>query len=38
MTDPHFWHAFRAGVLLAKRQVAAAEVYVGGVLDPALSI
>jgi hypothetical protein len=35
MTDPHLWHAFRAGVLLtlAQTQVASAEVYVGGVLD-----
>src|SRR6201991_5355552 len=35
MTDPHLWHAFRAGVLLtlAQTQVASAEVYVGGVID-----
>lgn len=39
MTDPHLWHAFRAGVLLtlAKKNVAALEVYVGGVVDPGLS-
>jgi hypothetical protein len=39
MTDPHLWHAFHAGVLLtlAKRQVVASEVYVGGVLDAPLS-
>jgi hypothetical protein len=36
MTDPHLWHAFRAGVLLvlARTQVAASEVYVGGHIDP----
>jgi hypothetical protein len=39
MTDPHLWHAFRAGLLLtlAKRNVAASEVYVGGVADSGLS-
>jgi hypothetical protein len=39
MTDPHLWHASRAGVLLvlAKTSVAAPEVYVGGVLDAELS-
>jgi len=39
MTDPHLWHAFRAGVLLilTQRQVAAPEVYVGGVVDPPLT-
>jgi len=39
MTDPHLWHAFRAGLLLtlAKRNVAAPEVYVGGVVDAGLS-
>jgi hypothetical protein len=39
MTDPHLWHAFRAGVLLtlAKKNVAASEVYVGGVADAGLS-
>jgi hypothetical protein len=39
MTDPHLWHAFRAGVLLvlAKKNVAASEVYVGGVVDAPLS-
>ena len=35
MTDPHLWHAFRAGLLLtlARKNVAASEVYVGGVAD-----
>jgi len=39
MTDPHLWHAFRAGVLLtlAKKNVPAAEVYVGGVADAGMS-
>jgi hypothetical protein len=39
MTDPHLWHAFRAGVLLAlaRKQVAASEVYVGGIIDSPLS-
>ena len=39
MTDPHLWHAFRAGVLLtlARKTVAASEIYVGGVADAELS-
>jgi hypothetical protein len=39
MTDPHLWHAFRAGVLLAlaRKHVAASEVYVGGIVDSPLS-
>jgi hypothetical protein len=39
MTDPHLWHAFRAGVMLAlaRKQVAASEVYVGGIVDAPLS-
>ena len=39
MTDPHLWHAYRAGVLLtlAKSHVAAPEVYIGGVVDEPLS-
>jgi hypothetical protein len=39
MTDPHLWHAFHAGVLLtlARRRMAAPEVYVGGVLDQPLT-
>jgi hypothetical protein len=39
MTDPHLWHAFRIGVLLtlAKTNVAASEVYLGGVVDQPLS-
>jgi hypothetical protein len=40
MTDPHLWYAFQAGVLLtlAKKHVAASEIYVGGTVDPWLSI
>jgi hypothetical protein len=39
MTDPHLWHAYRLGVLLAlaKDNVVAPEVYLGGVLDEPLS-
>ena len=39
MTDPHLWHAYRIGVLLtlAKNNVAASEVYLGGVVDEPLS-
>lgn len=39
MTDPHLWHAYRAGVLLmlAKNHVAVSEVYIGGVVDAPLS-
>jgi hypothetical protein len=39
MTDPHLWHAFRAGLLLtlARKNVAASEVYIGGVADAELS-
>src|SRR6202790_39605 len=39
MTDPHLWHAYRAGVLLmlAKNHVAASEVYIGGGVDAPLS-
>jgi hypothetical protein len=39
MTDPHLWHAFRAGLLLtlARKNVASSEVYVGGVADAELS-
>ena len=39
MTDPHLWHAFRAGLLLtlARKNVAASEFYVGGVAHAELS-
>jgi hypothetical protein len=39
LTDPHLWFAYQIGVLvtLAKDNVAAPEVYVGGALDPVLS-
>jgi hypothetical protein len=39
MTDPHLWHASRAGLLLtlARKNVATSEVYVGGVADADLS-
>jgi len=39
MTDPHLWHAFRAGLLLtlARKNVASSEVYVGGIADAELS-
>ena len=39
LTDPHIWFAYWIGVLLvlAARNVAASEVYVGGALDPPLS-
>jgi hypothetical protein len=39
MTDPHLWHAFRAGLLLtlARKNVASSEVCVGGVADAELS-
>ncbi len=39
LTDPHLWFAYQIGVLvtLAKHNVAASEVYVGGAIDPVLS-
>ena len=39
LTDPHLWFAYRLGVflILGKKQVTASEVYLGGVIDPALS-
>jgi hypothetical protein len=39
LTDPHLWFAYQIGVMvtLAKNNVAASEVYVGGAVDPALS-
>jgi hypothetical protein len=39
MTDPHLWFATRTGVYLAlgKKNVTAAEVYVGGLMDADLS-
>jgi hypothetical protein len=39
MTDPHVWFAYGIGVLLtlAKSNVGACEVYVGGEIEPALT-
>jgi hypothetical protein len=39
MTDPHLWFAYRLGVLvtLARKNVAASEIYVGGAVDRPLS-
>jgi hypothetical protein len=39
LTDPHFWFAYRIGVYLslARKGVAASEIYLGGELDHALS-
>src|ERR1700684_2999389 len=39
LTDPHLWFAYQIGVLvtLAKNNVTASEVYVGGAVNPALS-
>jgi len=39
LTDPHLWFAYWIGVLatLGKTAVTSSEVYVGGVVDPALS-
>jgi hypothetical protein len=39
LTDPHLWFAYQIGVMLtlAKDNVAASEVYVGGAVDPVLS-
>ena len=39
LTDPHLWFAFSIGLMvtLAGKNVAASEIYVGGVLDRALS-
>jgi hypothetical protein len=39
LTDPHLWFAYRIGVYLtlAKTGVASSDVYVGGVVEPALS-
>ncbi|MGE5159140.1 MAG: hypothetical protein ACM3OF_13465 [Gemmatimonas sp.] len=39
MTDPHIWFAYWSGVLLilARKHVCASEVYVGGVIEPALT-
>ena len=39
LTDPHLWFAYRIGVLLtlARKSVILSEVYLGGVIDPALS-
>src|SRR3954466_2382918 len=39
LTDPHLWFAYRIGIFLtlAKKQVTASDVYVGGAVDPVLS-
>ena len=39
MTDPHMWFACRIGVFLVfgKKGVTSSDVYIGGVIDPALS-
>jgi hypothetical protein len=39
LTDPHLWFAYWIGLLLTlgKQTVTASEVYVGGVIDPALT-
>jgi hypothetical protein len=39
LTDPHLWFAYRIGVflVLAKKNVTTSDVYVGGLIDPALS-
>jgi hypothetical protein len=40
LTDPHVWFAYWIGVLLtlAERNVTVSEVYVGGVIDRAMSV
>ena len=40
LTDPHLWFAYRIGVFvtLGKKRSRSSEVYIGGVIDPALSI
>jgi hypothetical protein len=40
LTDPHLWFAYRIGVLLTlgKKRVTSSEVYVGGLIDPPLSL
>jgi hypothetical protein len=40
LTDPHIWFAYAIGamVTLAKKTVTQSEVYVGGKLDPAMSL
>jgi hypothetical protein len=39
LTDPHLWFAYRIGIYLtlAKTGVTSSDVYVGGVVEPALS-
>jgi hypothetical protein len=39
LTDPHLWFAFSVGLMvtLAGKNVAASEIYVGGLLDRSLS-
>jgi hypothetical protein len=40
LTDPHLWFAYWIGVLLSlgKKNVTRSEVYVGGVIDPHLTV
>jgi hypothetical protein len=40
LTDPHLWFAYWIGLLLTlgNRTITASEVYVGGVIDPALTL
>jgi len=39
LTDPHLWFAYRLGVMLilGRKQVKSSDVYLGGVIDQALS-
>jgi hypothetical protein len=39
LTDPHLWFAYRIGVflILDRKRVKSSDVYLGGVIDPALS-
>ena len=39
LTDPHLWFAYRIGVflILGRKHVTASDVYLGGLIDPALS-
>jgi hypothetical protein len=40
LTDPHLWFAYQVGVFLTlgKKHVTSSEVYVGGMIDPSLSV
>jgi hypothetical protein len=40
LTDPHLWFAYQVGVFLTlgKKHVISSEVYVGGMIDPSLSV